>query len=309
MSDLNPLVSVIVITYNSAKYVAETLDSVYQQEYENIELLITDDCSSDDTIEKVLQWLEKNKDRFKRVEVIRSPVNTGTPSNCNRGVKSANGDWIKIIAGDDILLEECVKTYVEETEKNPGLKFITSGMLFINNSSVPITNTDLRFEVIRRYFFTLKPEKQLKLYARLPVFINAPSFFINAAVLKETGYFDEEFFIHEDMPLIFSMLEHGIGIFHIKKETVKYRINDSSQSRTGTSRISTLRRNEQIQCFNKYQKKHLKKSNIIDIFVFYDFWLKYKYKGISGYKGLTILNLINFYPCYLNYLKFRYKKI
>lgn len=49
---MNPLVSVIVITYNSAQYVVETLDSVYSQTYENIELIVTDDCSQDNTIEE-----------------------------------------------------------------------------------------------------------------------------------------------------------------------------------------------------------------------------------------------------------------
>lgn len=50
MSSTNPLVSVVVITYNSSKYIVETLNSVKKQTYKNIELIITDDCSTDNTV-------------------------------------------------------------------------------------------------------------------------------------------------------------------------------------------------------------------------------------------------------------------
>ena len=59
-----PLVSIIVITYNSSKYVLETLESAKAQTYENIELIISDDGSTDDTIKICKNWLEKNQDRF-----------------------------------------------------------------------------------------------------------------------------------------------------------------------------------------------------------------------------------------------------
>ena len=52
-----PLVSVVVITYNSAKFVIETLESVKSQTYKNIELIISDDCSTDDTVERCRLWL------------------------------------------------------------------------------------------------------------------------------------------------------------------------------------------------------------------------------------------------------------
>lgn len=57
----NPLVSVIVITYNSAKYVLETLESIRVQSYQNIELIISDDCSKDNTIDICRNWIGKMK--------------------------------------------------------------------------------------------------------------------------------------------------------------------------------------------------------------------------------------------------------
>lgn len=76
MSEKNPLVSIIVITYNSAKYVLETLESAKAQTYQNIKLIVSDDCSTDNKIEICRKWLEKNKGRFVRTELITVEQNT-----------------------------------------------------------------------------------------------------------------------------------------------------------------------------------------------------------------------------------------
>jgi alpha-1,3-rhamnosyltransferase len=65
-----PLVSIVVITYNSSDYVLETLESAKDQTYKNIELIISDDCSTDNTVEICKNWLEENKERFKHTELI-----------------------------------------------------------------------------------------------------------------------------------------------------------------------------------------------------------------------------------------------
>ena len=69
-----PLVSVSVITYNSSKTVLETLESVKTQTYPNIELIISDDCSPDNTVEVCREWIEQNKERFVRIEILAAEV-------------------------------------------------------------------------------------------------------------------------------------------------------------------------------------------------------------------------------------------
>jgi len=71
------LVSLVVVTYNSACFVAEALESVRVQTWNEIELIITDDNSSDDTVEVCRQWLNANSSRFIRTELLTSEVNTG----------------------------------------------------------------------------------------------------------------------------------------------------------------------------------------------------------------------------------------
>ena len=103
-----PLVSVPVVTYNSSKYVLETLESIKAQTYQNIELIVSDDCSTDDTVEICRKWIEENANRFVRTELITSPTNTGISANLNRAEAACRGEWVKPIAGDDLLLPDCI---------------------------------------------------------------------------------------------------------------------------------------------------------------------------------------------------------
>jgi glycosyltransferase involved in cell wall biosynthesis len=302
-----PLVSIMVMTYNSEKYILETLESARSQTYKNLELIVSDDCSGDNTTFIVDSWIEKHHGRFVKTEVIKTPVNTGIPANCNRGVKASAGEWIKIIAGDDILLDTCVASYIAEITNNPKLRFIASDMFYINAHGEIVESGDARYEAIRGYFFSLKAEEQLKLYARFPLFLNSPSFFINRNTLQSIDYFDEEFRIYDDLPMIFKILEKGIRIDYIGRKTVKYRIYTDSLSRTKNNSIGSIRNSEQIGCFKKYRKRYLKKSNITDLIVMYDFWLDHSYKGVFGFKGLPLMYLVNFYQNYLNRLARRYK--
>ena len=113
MKTLTPLVSVAVITYNSSNTVIETLDSIFAQTYPDLELIISDDCSSDNTVAVCRQWIAEHKTRFVYTTIIESPVNTGISANLNRAEDACKGNWVKGIAGDDLLLPECIETYMQ----------------------------------------------------------------------------------------------------------------------------------------------------------------------------------------------------
>ena len=115
--DKQPLVSIIVITYNSSKYVLETLESAKAQTYQNIELIVSDDCSTAIQWKSVREWIEKQR-TICSYGVNYRRKNTGIPANCNRGVKAAQGEWVKLIAGDDILYNNCIEANIEYAKKS-----------------------------------------------------------------------------------------------------------------------------------------------------------------------------------------------
>lgn len=134
------LVSVVVLAYRSADTIIETLESIKKQTYPKIELIVTDDCSPDNTVEVVENWMRDNKGCLSDMKLVTTEKNTGLPSNINRGLRAATGMYYKGIAGDDYLTEDAIEKYVDFCEKNPGVFPIAKVHLFTehdNNPSFP----------------------------------------------------------------------------------------------------------------------------------------------------------------------------
>ena len=103
-----PLATVAMVTYNSERYVADAIESVLSQSYENLELLICDDCSKDGTWDIVRSYKDS------RIRAFRNAGNLGEYPNRNQALQLARGDYLIYIDGDDILyphgLEFMVRT-------------------------------------------------------------------------------------------------------------------------------------------------------------------------------------------------------
>lgn len=297
MSNLSiPLVSVIIITYNSSKYILETLESIKSQTWEKIELIISDDASKDNTVQICSNWVKENRIRFFNSKIITTHQNTGISANCNRGLQAANGEWIKLLAGDDILLDNCIADNLAYTQQFPNASFIISDIQEIDESGVPIKKKTINEGLI---FLVTRPsvKKQLKAYTRWPAFLNTPTFFYRSDLSARINYCDEEFKIYEDMSMIYKIIGQGIKIHYMNKPTVRYRIHPNAISRSGT--IDEIRKKEALNIFRKYRKQNLNILNPIDLSVYYEIWLRFKYKGFYGLKGISVLKKLSLFYWYL----------
>lgn len=225
----SPLVSIIVVTYNSSNYVLETLESVKLQTYQNIELIITDDSSQDNTIEICKNWLIENKERFIRTELITSEKNLGISSNCNRGVKSSSGEWVKFIGGDDILLDSNIEDNVGFANNFEKCYVITSKstIFYTSNNKVFYSNT-IPSEIKNKFYnldSNAKDQFEILKYGNK---VNAPTSFFSRVIFQEITQFDEEFKLIEDYPMWLNLTKSGIKIFFLDKVTVNYRLHDSN---------------------------------------------------------------------------------
>lgn len=104
----NPLVSVIVPVYNVEQYLDECLNSIRQQTYENLEIIVVEDCSTDNSLNTFIKHSEDP-----RVKLIQHEKNSGLSAARNTGIDAAKGDYIMFVDSDDIvqlsLIELCVK--------------------------------------------------------------------------------------------------------------------------------------------------------------------------------------------------------
>jgi glycosyltransferase involved in cell wall biosynthesis len=113
-----PLVSVLVPAYNHEKFVLQCLESVLAEGYPNLELLIVDDGSKDDTYQVARLWCDLQGGQFQRCEVLRQE-NHGLVFTLNRLVRLAYGEFITLLASDDALLPGGIALRVQELQKRP----------------------------------------------------------------------------------------------------------------------------------------------------------------------------------------------
>ena len=222
-----PLVSVIVITYNSSKFITETLDSIYKQSYPNIELIITDDCSSDDTIRICERWINAHRNRFYQIYLITNNINTGIPANCNRGYTKANGKWIKGIAGDDCLYPDAIEKYIQYANNCDAEIYFSSMDIFQNKF---VETNKIESHISPSPIFKLNNSTPNEQYNLLTIgnAIFAPSVFMKKELFNKIGKYDEEITLCEDWPMWLKITQKGYKFHYIDDVLVKYRKYDES---------------------------------------------------------------------------------
>lgn len=109
------MISIVIPTYNAAKFMPALLDSIFKQSVEDMEVLIVDDCSTDNTVEIAQKY---------PVKVIRLEINSGPAKARNIGVKAAKGDIIFFLDADVIVLDGTLNAVKEHFEKDPSAKCV-----------------------------------------------------------------------------------------------------------------------------------------------------------------------------------------
>lgn len=234
----NPLVSVIVLTYNSGLFVEETLESIKNQSYSNIELIISDDGSNDNTIRVCTKWLDENKYRFIHSNILISTKNTGIPANYNRGFKASKGDWIKYISGDDTLIEDCIEQNIRFIQDNRHIKVLYSyNRVYLN------TFTEKNFLYLNPKAYpkniindALTAEDQYKILLKGDRISFTPTRVFSRSVLLDIGLPDEDLY-SEDFQLKLRMTKAGYKLHFMEKETVKYRMHGNASNNTSLEYI------------------------------------------------------------------------
>ena len=232
-----PLVSVIVITYNSSKFVLETLESIKNQTYRNLELIISDDSSTDNTVELCKEWIAKNQTRFSNFKLVVAEVNQGIPANCNRGVKNSNGEWIRIVGGDDALISDSIEKYIRFIDDN-GLRNVEVLHSNVERFTESFSDENRQpFQPLAHKKLNdpnLTAEEQFQVLLRTNTVL-AGTLFIKRIVFEKVGLYDEGPRLWEDRPMLIKMTYNGIKLHYIDFPSLNYRRHTSSVQRTKKS--------------------------------------------------------------------------
>jgi len=140
-----PLVSILVPSYNHDPYVIDCLESIKHLSYQRLELIVSDDCSNDQTFEVAQEWVQRNSNRFERCLVVRQNKNVGLLSNLQYLFDDAHGVYLAYIASDDVFIESAISERVNIMEQDPDVDAV-----FGNAQAISVDGTLLQEEYIPR---------------------------------------------------------------------------------------------------------------------------------------------------------------
>jgi len=217
-----PLISICIPTYNSESFIKETIDSVLNQTYKNIEVIITDDCSKDKTVEIIRSFSDL------RIKFFKNDKNLGVEGNWNKALQLASGKYIKLMGADDILYPTCIEEQVKVLEDTNNTDIV------LTTSYKNVINQDGKLIMTRRFpgasgringITALK--KSLRHGTNI---IGEPvAGLFRAEILKKSGYYNGENLYMIDLDLWSRMLKFG-DLFVIDKVLYAFRISTQSIS-------------------------------------------------------------------------------
>ncbi len=211
MGSQNSLVSVIMPAYNCEKYIVQAVNSVLSQTYSNLELVVVDDGSHDNTA-KIVDGLSKSD---LRIRLYINNANMGVSAARNRGISLAAGDWIAFLDSDDMWEKTKIeKQMIYANEMNA--QFLFTGVSYINENGEHYNGT---FEVPDRV--TYKQLLKQNVIACSSVLIR--KYFFNTIKMER----DE---MHEDYASWLRVLKTGGCAYGINEPLLYYRISRNSKS-------------------------------------------------------------------------------
>lgn len=215
------LISVIMPAYNCAKYISEAIESVLSQTYKNLEIIVVNDGSIDNT-EDILQ-------PFTNSGLINyfSQENKGPSAARNRGLKEGKGEYVAFLDADDLWNKDKLEKSVNFLEKNnfdwvctSMIKFKQNGEKFIKR--IPDNSFALNFST--------KEVKQLTngIFFFSSVAVHTPTIIVKRMCFDKVGMFDESFLICEDTDLWLRFEEAGFRGGYLDEPLTIYRYNEKS---------------------------------------------------------------------------------
>ncbi len=217
---MNKLISIIVPIYNSEKYLKRSISSILCQTYKNIEVLLINDGSTDNSI-KICQEFSRIDNRIKIID----KKNSGVSNTRNKGIELSTGELIMFVDSDDFIEKDYIEKMYYKLE-NLNLDTIVSGMQFCDNKE----------KIIRKELYTTNT-KELKFDNLYKDIINTLYFcsacktlFKKSVIIENDIKFNEKFNYGEDLLFSFTLLKNSKKIGYLSNCGYYYRQNSDSST-------------------------------------------------------------------------------
>lgn len=245
---MGSLVSVCIPVYNGGAFIRQTILMVLNQNYDNMEVLVSDNASTDNTIEEI------KKIQDKRVRLLQNKTNLGMGGNWNSLLKQAKGDYVIIVCADDFLLPGAIKEKASILDNNPDVNIVSSASFVMNEKGKKIMKRR-PFKVSRKFD---GKSMQQELFIKRNLFAEPTNNMLRRSAMLRTGEFDEALWYTIDWDYWIRILNEG-NAYYIDKPYSGFRISTSSATGSSLGGKEKILKDEQV-FLSKY-----KSGNIIPI--------------------------------------------
>ncbi len=216
-----PKISVITPSYNQGQFIEETILSVIGQDYPNLEYIVIDGGSNDNTVD-ILKKYEK------QFAYWVSEKDSGQSEAINKGFKKATGEIVCWLNSDDIFIKDALHKVVKFFNENQELDLVNGQLILIDEHS-RILSSNFNIE-------------QNKWYAKHGIYyISQPSLFWKREIFDKVGFLREDFHASMDLDFLIKIFKNNFKVGHLEKILAGFRIHNSSKSSAGWDNVSFLR--------------------------------------------------------------------
>lgn len=216
----NELISVIIPTFNSARFLSKAIKSALEQSYQNIEILVVDDGSTDETERIVKKWQKKDK----RIRYLKHKKQKGLSAARNTGIGASKGKFIAFLDADDIWMEDKLEKQIKKIKK--GADLVYSDAILIDEEGKKKKKT--LWEEIK--VMPRAGKDCLKFLFQKNFIVPASSLILKKEIFKKIGGFDERLRSVEDYDFCLRIVAQGCKISYLNSPTLFYRRSSQQMS-------------------------------------------------------------------------------
>ena len=218
---IKPKISVVTPSYNQGQYIEETIQSIINQNYSNLEYIIIDGGSTDNSVEVIKKY-------EKHLTYWVSEKDSGQSEAINKGFKRSTGEILCWLNSDDVLLPGALNEVANLFERQSELDFLNGNLVLIDSNSNILTA-----------YFIFKPRKW---YATHGIFyVCQPAMFWRRRICDSIGFLKEDFHALMDMEFLIRIFENNCNIGYSEKIFAGFRIHSASKSSARASNVAYIR--------------------------------------------------------------------
>lgn len=241
-----PKVSVVLCSYNHARFVGATIRSILAQTFTDFELIISDDASSDGSVEVIRQFSDP------RIRLFTQEKNLGIVENFNFAASQARGEYIVQVGSDDLFLPHKIKRQVEEMDARPGVAVVFTHIGIINADGVPYRFHPLKYSKYLYNQLNHTRHEWLRIFFRKNC-LPAPSAMLRKSAMQRVGLYDIRFLGLQDYDWWIRFCLGGYELHIIPEELTLYRrLRRGESLSTPTLSVSNRGYFEQRKLLRRY---------------------------------------------------------